>query len=128
VQFPAVGQETASRYDPSLALEKMVGVATPTAEDAATTVYEIDDVPVRPSLLFAVTVYAKVPAVVVLSAPGLVEPLLSRQDVMPGPPAPSGQVNAVGTDWPMTYVCPVAGDVIDAVGLGPGAVHEIVRF
>jgi hypothetical protein len=55
--------------------------------------------PVCPSVLVAVTVYVKVPAVDVLRSPGLDEPFESRQLDKPGPSTPSLHENAVETVW-----------------------------
>src|SRR5580658_3338036 len=48
--------------------------------------------------------------------PGLVAPLLSVHVEIPVPPAPSVQLNTVVTPWPIEYVPPLAGELIEAVG------------
>jgi hypothetical protein len=53
----------------------------------------------NPSLLVATTSYDWGPSELVPSVPGLVEPVPSLHDVMPGLPAPFAQEKAVGTTW-----------------------------
>jgi hypothetical protein len=56
------------------------------------------------------------PGAAVFSWPGLVDPLLSVQELMPGSPSPSEQLKLELTTCPSVYVASSAGAAIDAVG------------
>jgi hypothetical protein len=73
-------------------------------------------VPVWPSLEVAVTVYVTDPSFEASSWPGLVDPLLSLHEEIPGPLAPSVHEKLVDTLSPTVYLPPEFGEMIEAVG------------